>query len=145
MEDFVLGQTVECKSGIGEITYLEDGLMEVTLKNGVEKNFWKPFSGKVWPYKAPEKPIPESENPIWETIANNPKIQPYLIGAQAYHSLIGGLLNRIGGGAGQWDNMSAFQQANVLGIYVGLPTSVLKEAAVTGRLEELFSNRSSGN
>lgn len=142
MANFELGQKVECKSGRGKITYLEDGLMEVTLTTGVEKNFWAPFDGKVWPYQEPEKQLPVSEHPVWSRIASNQAIANHMNGAKAYHTLIGGLLTRIGGGASSWDRMSAYQQVNVLAVYLGIPVGVLKEAEETNSLTKLLASPS---
>lgn len=144
MTNFKLGQKVECKHGLGKITYLEDGLMEVTLTNGVEKNFWEPFDGKVWPCLEPAKQPSVSEHPVWSEITSNPSVIDHMNGAKAYHTLIGGLLTRLGGGASNWDKMSPYQQVNVLAVYSGIPIGVLKEAAETDSLDKLFAGQAVG-
>jgi hypothetical protein len=140
--NFALGQTVGCKHGSGEITYLEDGLMEVTLTTGVEKNFREPFLGKVWLYDESVKQI--SDSSIWQRIAANPSVIDHMNGAKSYHLLIGGLLTRLGGGAGRWDNMSACQKVNVLAVYSGIPVDFIKQAAETDSLAKLFAGRPVG-
>jgi hypothetical protein len=138
MTTFSVGQEVECKAGIGKITYFEDGFMEVTLGSGIEKDYWAPFDGKVWPYV---KPIPVSELPVWDDIVNDPAVASNIEDAKWYHAMTSRIVEGFGGSAGGWDELSGYQKVHFLSVRTGIPVSVLKEARECGKLDEIFQPR----
>ncbi|TLX17215.1 hypothetical protein FFR93_07930 [Rhizobium sp. MHM7A] len=88
--------------------------------------------------------LPISELPVWRQIALDPSVTDHMNGAKAYHTLISGLITRLGNGASRWDNMSPYQQVNVLAVYSEIPVEFLKEAAETDSLDKLFAGRTVG-
>ncbi len=139
---FAVGVPVQCKHGIGKINYLEDGLMSITLRDGTEREYWAPFEGKVSLYVEPPKPVKESELPIWAEILDDAHVARFLTGARIYFLSTSLLVHVLGGRAtANWEDLAPHQKVTILGVYLGLPVSIIKEAKENGQLEQLLANR----
>lgn len=134
VETFKNGDLVECKAGVGTITYFEDDYMDIELKNGTERSFFAPFEGKVWPYV---KPVPMSELPVWDEIL---KRVPELTLAEAWtQSMVAGMAVRIlGGQAKEWDELRAYNKVHYISLITGCPVSIFREAYENGQIETII-------
>lgn len=142
-EAFELHQPVECKAGIGKITYFEDNFMEVTLNDGTERTFWGPFEGKVWNYVAPaKKEKSDGISPIWDEILNHPAMSRFYRAAQLEQTAMGFVVEILSGKAvDPWDQLNAFQKMQFISVATALPVGVILEAKLNNTLEELLTNR----
>lgn len=136
-ETFKEGDIVECKFGLGTITYFEDGYMDVELaKDRSERSFFEPFEGKVWPYV---KPVPVNELPLWDEILA--KIPEITLAEAWMNSVSAGMVVRfLGGEAKDWKEFSAYNKLNFVAVTTGCPQSVLKDAYESGNLDALIGS-----
>jgi len=130
--EFKMNDEVECKHGVGRVTYCEDGFMELRLHNGIEKNFFAPFAGKVWPYV---KPVPVEELPLWTDLINHPAVAPHMEAVHDYQFSMSMIVAWVKGNAAAWSTLSDYQKANFLAVYSGCPLEYWREAFEAGRIE----------
>lgn len=132
---FAQGDEVECKAGIGTITYFEDGYMDIELtKDCSERSFFAPFEGKVWPYV---KPVPVNELPLWDEILA--KIPEITLAEAWMNSVSAGMAVRfLGGEAKDWKELSAYNKLNFVAVTTGCPLSIFKDAYESGNLDVLI-------
>jgi hypothetical protein len=131
---FTEGDDIECKAGLGTVTYCEDGFMEVRLRDRTERTFKAPFDGKVWRYV---KPVPVSELPVWTTIMSHERVVARLGSLHQFHALASMAARAAGGRVSRWDELSDFQKVNFLGVSSGCPAPFWKDAADNGTLDQL--------
>jgi hypothetical protein len=131
---FAEGDPVECKAGIGTVTYCEDGFMEVALKDRTERNFKAPFEGKVWHYV---KPVRVADLPVWTTIMQHPKVLERSSALEDFHGITSAVAMVIGGEVSSWSQLSDYQRLNFLAVLTGCPAPFWRDAAESGNLDEL--------
>jgi hypothetical protein len=131
---FAESDAVECKAGIGEVTYCEDRFMEVRLRDRTERTFNAPFEGKVWHYV---KPVPLDELPVWTIIMQHPKVLERGPAIEDFHRIASVAAMSLGGDVSPWAKLRDYQRLNFLAVLTGCPTAVWKDAAETGKLDEL--------
>jgi hypothetical protein len=134
---FAEGDAVECKAGVGEVTYCEDGFMEVRLKDRTERTFNAPFEGKVWHYVMP---VSVSDLPVWTTIMQHPKVRERSPALVDFHRIASVAAMSLGGDTRPWTALDDFQRVNFLAILVGCPAVIWRDAAENGRLDELAAS-----
>lgn len=129
---FNIHQVVNTPKGKGEVTYIEDGYIEVTV-NGVEMSFDAPFNG-VTEYTGPKPITPENFK-----ISNRfDDIEiPFLMEqlARLQHVQISYAVTVLGGTADPWEELSQEQKLNFVAIAMGFGTA--DKAAEKIRNQEL--------
>lgn len=126
---FAKGQTVNTKYGVGTITYFEDDYMDVDI-NGRERNFFAPFSGKVWQYSPPPP-----KDQIWRDILDRSDMAPILSLTKLNVHGINFMTSLFKGNVTEWEELTPTQQMFHVSNATHVPLSVWKDASETNELD----------
>lgn len=131
--EFAHDQTVNTKYGVGKITYVEDGYMDVVVK-GKEYNFFEPFDGKVWAYTPPP-----SKDQIFDEILARPDMTSIINLSKINHHGMSFVMSLLHGSSADWDELTSNQKMNHIAITSGTPVSFWLEAYKEGKLDVLIA------
>lgn len=125
---------VEKSDVVGTVVYIEDDLAYVETTAGAEIEFHPSdlMSYEQYEEERKKKAQPQGiDTPTEEEMAKYEKIEASLGNlmkpAQAYQEQMSTMVKAIGGSAGAWDDLSAYQRLNFLGTLIGMRTPLMLE------------------